>query len=581
MIPLLLFIVFMSFPTAMQNESFQVRGYDCSDCHRSSDWRDLKLGDFDHSKTAFPLVGAHTVQNCTACHQGTTLAEKHQFSQTPGSCADCHLDVHETTLGNDCAACHQPESWTVILESFNHEKTVFPLQGSHRFAPCQACHTEKPMIRFDYTPTECYACHRADYERAENPDHVASGFSLDCQGCHEDKTPAWVSNFDHNLTAFPLIGLHKPVLCADCHVDNQYDLPTDCQDCHLEVYDTTDEPDHKYYGYPAEECAACHSEFGWEPHIYQHDLVLSCVSCHLPDYVNATKPVHDSTIGYSQDCERCHTATDTWEGAAFDHQGIVTDCISCHLQDYTNATDPVHDPNLGFTQTCESCHHTFDSWQGASFDHEGIVSGCVNCHLSDYTNATDPVHDPNFGFTQTCESCHTRTDTWQGASFDHQGIVSDCVNCHLGNYNATTDPDHQAISLDTNCETCHVSTTDWTDVNFSHQFPISPSPHQNDRSETCTSCHLNPYGPPTFSCTLSPCHQGVANEHSEGGTWKSCTINGVTVTFNPNAADDPQCVQCHPNGNENDCGGGEGGEDRIQQFDWREHLKIGPRWSQP
>jgi len=135
MIPLLLVILFMSFPNAMQNESFQVRGYGCSDCHRSSDWRDLKLGDFDHSKTAFPLAGSHTVQNCTACHQGTTLAEKHQFSKAPGSCADCHLDVHETTLGKDCAACHQPVSWTVILESFNHEKNGLSPPGLSSLCP--------------------------------------------------------------------------------------------------------------------------------------------------------------------------------------------------------------------------------------------------------------------------------------------------------------------------------------------------------------------------------------------------------------------------------------------------------------
>src|SRR3982074_422311 len=59
------------------------------------------------------------------------------------------------------------------------------------------------------------------------PAHVPGGACQPCQQCHT--TIAWQpATFDHTTVGFPLTNAHAdpPRICADCPVDNNYNLTT-------------------------------------------------------------------------------------------------------------------------------------------------------------------------------------------------------------------------------------------------------------------------------------------------------------------------------------------------------------------
>ena len=745
----------------LYGQELTVPGYECSDCHGTGGWDELELSNFDHNKTLFQLKGVHTIANCSDCHRGTTLSEKHRFSNISASCNTCHLDIHKSQLGDQCGGCHTSNTWIVEQQLFNHEETRFSLMGAHRFVDCTFCHDD--LTRFDVTPSDCYSCHIDVYDNAENPSHFQARISTDCQECHEINRSSWApSTFDHNiktlwpltgahfgaecsgchsgvfegipsdcwschqqdyeatgsgqyqgapnhneknfnqnceichttiewlgaevnhdLTAFPLTGSHITTDCEQCHgVEGNYDLPltcagchtptglaqtdyttstydheshniagdcdmchtttlwpssifshtsftsetcihchspeyetsadpphannnispdceqchstddwqdnsfihsdaqtgfvlhglhapVDCQlchvnnvyngisiscessGCHLSSYESTTDPNHTDYGYPVEYCDECHNEFGWVPIIFSHQLSLACATCHLPDYNGTANPVHDEALGFGTTCENCHTSTNTWVGATFAHTGITNGCNTCHLDDYNNTTDPNH-IDLNFSTTCEECHTSFTTWAGATFAHTGITNGCNTCHLDDYNSTTDPNHI-DLNFSTTCEDCHTSFTTWEGAVFSHDGITTDCYTCHLDDYNSTTDPNHSLWGYPITCEDCHTSTTDWDNVTFNHSFPIAPNGHQDERAETCFSCHPDGSSD-TFTCFGSDCHSvtKMLNEHCEHGPSDCKKCNGLTYPYSGVISED--CIRCHPNGSEDDCG---------------------------
>ena len=84
-------------------------GIRCETCHNSRTW---KSWDFDHGKTKYPLMGAHTKPRCEACHkmpvQGTLVLAS--------ACASCHQeqDVHRGGFGAQCERCHGDLSWKAI-----------------------------------------------------------------------------------------------------------------------------------------------------------------------------------------------------------------------------------------------------------------------------------------------------------------------------------------------------------------------------------------------------------------------------------------------------------------------------------
>ena len=64
-------------------------------------------------------------------------------------------------------------------------KTRFPLLGVHAAVSCRQCHPGAEVGRFVPTPIECVDCHQRDLQNANNPNHLALGWTFDCNRCHQ------------------------------------------------------------------------------------------------------------------------------------------------------------------------------------------------------------------------------------------------------------------------------------------------------------------------------------------------------------------------------------------------------------
>ena len=134
----------------------------CEHCHPDHRGRDVPLvrwpgGDrdgFDHAKLArFPLRGAHAPLECRDCHKPELLRgdvapalsddeRPRTFLGLGTTCAACHDDPHEPSLGDDCKRCHDESDWGHASndDHFDHGKTRFPLRGGHAEVGCAKCH---------------------------------------------------------------------------------------------------------------------------------------------------------------------------------------------------------------------------------------------------------------------------------------------------------------------------------------------------------------------------------------------------------------------------------------------------------
>ena len=142
----------------------------CQACHTVKSW--LELPSFDHSKTKFPLVGAHEKVKCEECHKpspGEQKLTEASFKETPTRCAACHQDPHagqfvKAGKPQDCGSCHNTQKWRPSI--FNHEtQTDFSLKGPHVDVACKDCHTgsrnieSRGVVFYRPTPRTCAGCH--------------------------------------------------------------------------------------------------------------------------------------------------------------------------------------------------------------------------------------------------------------------------------------------------------------------------------------------------------------------------------------------------------------------------------------
>jgi len=279
-------------------------GEKCDACHSEESWRTVKP--FDHSQTKFELTGAHAKVACNACHAG----ERYKGVST--ICGDCHQlqDVHGGRYGMKCDNCHRPEKWDVI--HFDHDRqTKFALRGGHRKVECGACH--KGDLYRDKLSTACSSCHAKD-------DPHKGQLGSQCETCHNETGWRQKVDFDHDLTHFPLIGLHGLVPCEECHRTPSFkDTSTKCVSCHEDSY-------HK--GRLGADCGQCHNPNGWKLWRFDHDRQtnypltgahrrLTCHFCHQESSIG-------KKISLSTSCYACHAADDA-------HQGnFGTTCDKCH-----------------------------------------------------------------------------------------------------------------------------------------------------------------------------------------------------------------------------------------------------------
>ena len=70
-----------------------------------------------------------------------------------------------------CEACHSTNAWRPA-SGIDHNKTRFPLTGAHQQVACARCHVGG---RYGGTSTDCYSCHKTNYDGATNPNHRPRG----------------------------------------------------------------------------------------------------------------------------------------------------------------------------------------------------------------------------------------------------------------------------------------------------------------------------------------------------------------------------------------------------------------------
>jgi len=282
------------------------RGPDCAACHTAVGW---KTSRFDHGReTGYALGGVHAQADCKSCHTSASIKDP-----LPRDCAGCHRsdDAHATRFGDGCERCHGQVAWQPA--NYDHARDAkFALAGRHAELDCHACHTA--VVAQQKLGTDCHSCHRTS-------DVHAGRLGPDCGGCHG--TEGWRRDvaFDHDLTEFPLVGLHPVVPCHECHASATYrGVAQDCNACHQR----TD----KHRGALGRDCEACHSPNGWRLWTFDHGQAsgfalegahqrASCESCHRqpPEAVklasdcascHARQDVHFGQFG--RQCQRCHTA---------------------------------------------------------------------------------------------------------------------------------------------------------------------------------------------------------------------------------------------------------------------------------
>lgn len=483
------------------------------------------------------LTKAHAalegIANCQKCHeQGRRV--------TAEKCLSCHkpvadrmaakIGVHRAVTG-DCVTCHvehsgrEGELRPFDERAFDHAGVArFPLDGKHAAvsAKCAACHKTRSFLT---ASAACQSCH-ADVHKGK--------LGAACESCHSTraafKDVSGAGRFDHAKSAFPLLGAHKAVACANCHEGGVFKgiAFSSCASCHTD-------PHRSRLGGG---CASCHTETAWRTTKVDHARTafplrglhakVDCVKCHVKPAALVKPPSATCAIchadphrgTFKQDCSGCHTES-SFKTGAFDHATTAfpladrhaeVKCVACHKTARPSAND-----FKGLTSSCESCHadvhrgelgtscqkcHSARSWEVRPFTHantRAFFEGqhapltCAQCHTSTVqpTRTGDPVALLRVGFTTTpvaCVSCHKDVHLGQ--------FKQSCDICHTVDapkfrvaafaHGATKFPltgKHAPLG----CEACHKVETG--------PFPAG---HGTARRLTgvataCASCHQDPH----------------------------------------------------------------------------------------
>jgi hypothetical protein len=536
-----------------QDDRYRTRlGTDCEKCHRPMSWVAVNWN--HESQTGMRLSPVHRALGCESCHQGQ------DFSSPGLACNSCHQqDYLRASSPNhaaagfptNCDVCHRAyqSSWQQVV--FNHNAT-FPLVGMHAGQPCATCH--KSGV-YQGQPTDCYSCHKADYEHSQNPNHAAAGYPTTCDSCHRASDAGFKgggASFNHNNT-FALYGVHATQSCSACHKNNVYKgTSRECYPCHQTDYQQAQNPNHVSAGFST-----------------------ACESCHRPNAANFKGGAsfnHNTTyqlvgVHTTLDCTACHR-----NGV---YKGTGRDCYSCHQANYAQTKNPNHTA-AGFGTTCDTCHKPTDpDWVlAAATNHSsfalvglhatqpcaachrnGVFKGtprdCYSCHQANYAQTTSPNHAAA-GYATSCDSCHKPTDpTWLAAATSHssfalvglhatqpcaachkngvyKGTLRDCYSCHQANYAGTRNPNHAAAGYPTTCDSCHKPTDPtWLAANTTHSTFTLVGLHA---TQPCAACHKNG----VYKGTPRDCY--------------SCHQANYAATTNPNhaaAGFATACDTCH------------------------------------
>ena len=242
---------------ATKNPNHVAAGYStaCESCHRATDaaWTGARV---DHNQF-FPLVGVHATQPCATCHAGD------RYKGTPRDCIGCHRSDYDATktpnhaaagYSTSCEGCHRATDSTWLGAKVDHNQ-YYPLVGRHSTASCSACHGSGV---YKGTPTTCVACHKVEFDKTTNPNHLGAGFPLTCEVCHGKADASWTQGkFSHPW--FPITsGKHAGNSCSACHTNPANYASFTCLTCHERTKMDDKHKERPGYKYDSLACYSCH-----------------------------------------------------------------------------------------------------------------------------------------------------------------------------------------------------------------------------------------------------------------------------------------------------------------------------------
>ncbi len=471
--------------TCHQDEHNGRLGQNCLQCHNYTDWKKV-AGQFDHSKTRYPLTGQHAQVACEKCHTPGP-DNKPRYAGLPfGKCNDCHSDPHKGSFGQQtCQSCHNTNGWkrvstSALSQNFDHSKTKYPLLGKHQQVDCLLCHTNgdfKKQLAFQ----QCMDCHK-DEHGGQFAKRADKG---ECASCHNVQgfKPTTFSVKDHASTKYPLEAKHATVQCAQCHIpkgkETLYRLKfAICMDCHK------DEHQGQFAAAPyVNRCEQCHTLNGYRPSTFT--LARHKESRFLLTGGHVATP-----------CGDCHKETSTPEARyVAKYHFEDRSCTACHADPHNNQfKDRMLQKRAdGSVLGCEACHMT-KSWKELSgFDHSKTsfplvgthrAVACIDCHKP--PDLETKLVKADFTKAPTkCEECHADI---HGAQFAKAGGTTQCADCHnsskwkpsLFDHTARTRFPLEGVHRNVRCAGCHtlMKTVEGKQVLF-----YKPTPTE------CAACH--------------------------------------------------------------------------------------------
>jgi len=217
---------------------------------------------------------------------------------------------------------------SLAQSAFDHFTTGFRLDGAHRFAECEACHTDG---LFAGTPIQCSGCHTQAgriIATSKPAFHVTT--TNRCDSCHAPSAWVAVSRVDH----LEVLGT-----CASCHNSfNANGKPVN----HVPA---------------SEQCDDCHRSTAWVPAAFDHaGIAGACFSCHNGTIASGKIVNH---IPATNLCEDCHN-TIMWNPVSrVDHLQVLGTCSTCHNGVTATGQPPQHIPTI---LECDNCHNTI-AWR--------------------------------------------------------------------------------------------------------------------------------------------------------------------------------------------------------------------------
>lgn len=358
----------------------------CKTCHAPEGWHSVT--GFNHSTTAFPLLGKHEAVACDKCHFRLASelkgAKKDFTTKAFKDCTPCHASPHAPSFSvKTCTSCHSPLQWASVSDKkFDHTLTSFPLRGKHSSLKCSACHTTEGNRTFKNAfKLDKKAC--ADCHEDKHKGQFAQRYANDCSLCHTEVaySPSTFTFDQHRKSKFILADAHLTVPCKDCHFKGNdwkfYFTSSACETCHKDRHEG------RFAEFMKQKsCDACHGVASWKtiqfdhaktafPLIGQHTTV-ACARCHTSTYK-----------GTGRECSDCHT--DPHAGQFMDKG--KTDCALCHTPIGRRALIFRHNIQSSFALTgahakaeCGACHKPEMRNGKLVVRYKPLSSKCESCH---------------------------------------------------------------------------------------------------------------------------------------------------------------------------------------------------------